>query len=166
MVEAGANQVITGAAPALLNGTSSIPPASVVWTPTQGLSNPFSLTTAANPDSSRVYYLEVTTAAGCSDVDSVRVLVVPAVFIPNSFTPNNDGTNDQWRIPALAAYPTCEVEIFNRYGQRIFYSRGYTSPWDGTFQQKAQPVGNYVYVIRLNNGRQLQPFRGNLLLLR
>lgn len=166
VVDAGPNQVITGAAPALLNGTSSVASSLVVWTPPNGLDNPFSLTTPANPDSTTVYYLEVTTDAGCSDFDSVRVLVIPAVFIPNSFTPNNDGKNDQWRIPALIAYPNCEVEIFNRYGQKVFYSRGYSTPWDGTYQRQAQPVGNYVYVIRLNNGRQLQPYSGNLLLLR
>jgi gliding motility-associated-like protein len=53
-----------------------------------------------------------------------------------------------WEIRSLSAYLANTVEIFNRYGQRVFYSRGYAKPWDGG----SLPLGVYYYVIDLKNG--------------
>lgn len=67
--------------------------------------------------------------------------------IPSAFTPNGDGINDLWDIKGLFYYPTCKVEIFNRYGQAIYQSTGYNKPWDGTFNGKPLPLGTYYYMI-------------------
>ena len=50
-------------------------------------------------------------------------------------------------VTYLNSYPGCVVEIFNRNGQRVFQSTGYSKPWDGTFNGKPLPVGTYYYVI-------------------
>ena len=71
------------------------------------------------------------------------------VKIPNAFSPNNDGINDTWKILAIETYPNPEVTIFNRYGQTIFRSKGYSKPWDGTFNGKKLPTGTYYYIIDL-----------------
>ena len=50
-------------------------------------------------------------------------------------------------------YPDLEVAIYNRWGEKLFYSKGYDDPWDGTFQignGKALPAGTYYYVIIAN----------------
>jgi gliding motility-associated-like protein len=68
---------------------------------------------------------------------------------PNAFSPNADGTNDAWIIPTLLSYPDCTVQIFNRNGESVFRSNGYSKPWDGNHKGKPLPAGTYYYVIGL-----------------
>lgn len=68
---------------------------------------------------------------------------------PNAFSPNNDGSNDTWIIASLDNYPGCTLQVYNRHGQSVFSSRGYTTPWDGTRKGKQLPAGTYYYVIGL-----------------
>lgn len=86
------------------------------------------------------------------------------IFIPNAFTPNNDGLNDTWKIPALTAQPLAEVKVFNRYGQLVFYNKGYTKQWDGKFNGIMQPIGAYAYTIDTKNGLPL--YSGLIMLIR
>jgi gliding motility-associated-like protein len=75
--------------------------------------------------------------------------------VPNAFSPNADGINDYWRIMYLESYPGAVVEVFNRYGQSVFSSTGYSVDWDGTYQSKALPIGTYYYIINPKNGRKI-----------
>jgi gliding motility-associated-like protein len=89
---------------------------------------------------------------GCTDT-AVRayVMVLPdkALDIPNAFSPNGDGINDRWDIAGLMGSTDCEVEVFNRWGQKVYAStHGYASPWDGKFNGKPVPVASYYYVIK------------------
>lgn len=88
-------------------------------------------------------------------------------LIPTVISPNNDGLNDVWEldfIPLL--YPNASVEIFNEWGQSLFYSDGYTVPWNGTFKGEAVPDGSYFYVIRLNADVSPDLYKGVLTILR
>jgi gliding motility-associated-like protein len=99
-----------------------------------------------------VYYIKGTTAAGCSAVSAVNVVINPPINAPNVFSPNNDGVHDSWTIPALQLYPACRVEVFDRYGHSIFQSTGYTKNWDGKdLSGRPIPQGVYYYVIKLSN---------------
>ncbi|NOT52613.1 MAG: T9SS type B sorting domain-containing protein [Chitinophagaceae bacterium] len=129
-------------------------PVTYLWTPALYLSNP----NIANPVVSglpddRIYTLLVTSDKGCSATDIVFVKLLRRIEIPNIFSPNGDGIHDTWMIQYLDSYPGCTVEIFNRYGQRIFQSEGYSKPWDGTINGKPVPVGTYYYIINPKNGR-------------
>ncbi|HAI84549.1 MAG TPA: hypothetical protein DCL43_12865, partial [Chitinophagaceae bacterium] len=73
--------------------------------------------------------------------------------IPTAFSPNGDGINDTWIIKYLESYPGCTVEVFNRYGQSVFSSRGYATPWNGTYNGAVLPVGTYYYIVDPKNGR-------------
>lgn len=88
---------------------------------------------------------------GCEDT-AVRqfIMVLPdkVLIIPNVFSPNGDGTNDTWEIAGLRNVANCSVEIFNRYGQQVYNSHGYSNPWDGTWKGKQVPVGTFYYVIK------------------
>jgi gliding motility-associated-like protein len=75
--------------------------------------------------------------------------------IPNIFSPNGDGVHDKWVIDYLDSYSGCTVDIFNRYGQRIFHSEGYANPWDGTINGQPVPVGTYYYIVNPKNGRKI-----------
>lgn len=70
--------------------------------------------------------------------------------IPNTISPNGDGINDYWNIKELENYPGAEVEVFNRYGQQVFYSKGYARPFDGTSNSKPLTAGVYYYIINLH----------------
>jgi gliding motility-associated-like protein len=74
------------------------------------------------------------------------------ITIPNAFTPNGDNINDTWNIKSIEAYPHCTVDIFNRYGVKLFSSIGYPIPWDGRYNGKPVPAGTYYYIINLKNG--------------
>lgn len=74
--------------------------------------------------------------------------------IPTAFTPNGDSHNEKWEIDLKGLYPQAEIEIFDRYGRRVFYSKGYDESqyWDGTYNGKELPMDAYYYVINLKNG--------------
>lgn len=81
----------------------------------------------------------------------VNIVPSPVVSVPNTFTPNGDGVNDNWDIPDLRVYPNCLVTIFTRYGVLIYQSKGYSKAWDGTYKGSQLPMSTYYYVIDLGN---------------
>ena len=104
---------------------------------------PISISGAASPNYTFVYIGGVLT---------VNALPNAILVVPNTFTPNGDGINDTWNLPALLAYPNCTVNIYDRYGQMVFRSIGYAIPWDGRYNSKNVPTGVYYYIIdRKNN---------------
>jgi gliding motility-associated-like protein len=84
--------------------------------------------------------------------------------IANTFTPNNDGINDYWRIENIESYTTAIVQVFSRDGQLVFESKGYVLPFDGNLNGKALPVGSYYYIINLGRGCNI--ISGSLTLIR
>jgi len=107
------------------------------------------------------------TIDGCTDSLSQKYyMVIPdkTLDIPNAFSPNGDGINDRWEIKALSGYPDCTVEVFNRWGQAVYSSKGYRSPWDGRYKSDLLPVATYYYVITSTPGAS--PYKGWVVLLR
>ncbi len=126
---------------------------SFLWTPSAGLSTATILNPIASPANPVLYKITaVDRANGCTATDSVWIKTVSTIYVPNAFTPNNDGLNDVWRIPALEAYPQARVMVFNRYGQKIYESTGGGQPWDGKLNGEQQPNGVYVYIIQPEPG--------------
>jgi gliding motility-associated-like protein len=115
-------------------------------------------------DIDRFYTLTVTDSRGCQTTDTVYIKVSPNIKLPNTFTPNGDGINDTWEIDGLSAYTQATVDIFNRYGQKLFHSVGYPIPWDGTYNGKPLPTGVYYYIIdtKFNN----QVLSGDITIIR
>jgi trimeric autotransporter adhesin len=79
------------------------------------------------------------------------------VFIPNSFSPNNDGLNDVLRVYSNVI-KDMQFTVFNQWGEKIFESSNQSIGWDGTHKNKPQPSGVYIYVcnITLTNGEKIQ----------
>lgn len=69
------------------------------------------------------------------------------VFIPNAFTPNNDGKNDLFSISFPATLKNITLQVFNRGGTKVYEGRGYNITWDGSFRGVKQPSGVYVYTL-------------------
>ncbi|WP_428327563.1 gliding motility-associated C-terminal domain-containing protein [Mucilaginibacter sp.] len=121
------------------------------WTPTTALDNPNSLTPVASPTDNITYTLNVVSQNCGTSTSNVYVRVYKKITIPNTFTPNGDGINDTWNIDALVTYPESFTQIFDRYGQRVYQSQGYSKAWDGTYKGSALPTGTYYYIIDLKN---------------
>ncbi|WP_242926179.1 gliding motility-associated C-terminal domain-containing protein [Pontibacter vulgaris] len=134
------------------------------WEPTQGLSSADVANPVASPQVTTTYTVTVTTAEGCVDIDEVTVTVIPAIVAPNAFTPNRDGVNEVWEIENIENYPDVRVEIFNRWGNLVFTSNGYGTPWDGTYNGSDLPVATYYYIIYLNSSER--PISGNVTIIR
>jgi len=95
--------------------------------------------------------------------DPSGVCKINALSIPNTFTPNGDNINDTWKIPVLANYPNCTVMVYNRYGQRLYNSTGYSKPWDGTYGGKLLSNVVYYYIIKLDASSP--PISGSITIL-
>lgn len=97
------------------------------------------------------------TITGASDPNYIitylpgTLTITESYHIPNAFTPNADGINDTWHIQFLDNYQNCTVSVFNRLGQRVYFSNGYGIAWDGNYNGQALPAGTYYYVIDLKN---------------
>lgn len=137
-----------------------------LWTPPTGLNADDILNPVTTPVNPMLYtIMAVNKTNGCVAYDSVAVKIVTAIYVPNAFTPNGDRVNDVWRIPALQSYPDAVVVIYNRYGQKIFESKGYHLPWDGTFKGSKQPMGSYVYLIK-PSANAVEYLKGTVTLIR
>lgn len=147
---AGPDQVISPGQTAILNGSGG---GAYSWVPTSSLSDNNTATTFATPGATTVYTLTVT-VNGCTDQDNVTVFVVEPINVPNTFTPNGDGTNDIWEIRNIEDFPNAKVTVYDRWGQKVFNTVGYTNAnaWDGTNHGLNLPAAVYYYVIDLNNG--------------
>jgi gliding motility-associated-like protein len=103
-------------------------------------------TTAMTADTSIRYTVVVVSPNGCSQTKTIRLGVLqPIVEYPNAFTPNNDGANDSFGLAVLEGIAIVEsMEIFNRWGQKIYESQEPDARWDG----RDAPSDIYVYKIR------------------
>lgn len=136
------------------------------WTPSFTVSNTNSLITSVNPPQSQVYTLHVESIHGCgADTDDMLVKVYDKVLVPNAFSPNGDGINDTWIVEPLEFFEESVTTVYNRYGQPVFVSKGYSKPWDGTHNGKPVPVGTYYYVIDLKTNKE-PPITGSVLIIR
>lgn len=151
-VSAGTDKVIRLYETVILNDVVADPDVQYQWSPAAGLSDYSIKNPVFNGTASQTYTLTVTNKWGCISTDQVFVKVLEPIIIPNTFTPNGDGSNDLWNIAQLKNYTEATVNVYNRYGVKLFYSQGYDQPWDGTYQGVEVPAGTYYYVIDTKMG--------------
>ncbi len=152
VADAGKTVKILEGQTAKLNGTVGGDNISYYWTPTTYLDNPLSLTPVTSSPSDITYTLHTQSEVNCGEAtSSVFVRVYKTLTVVNTFTPNGDGINDYWDIKNIDDYPNAEVNVYDRYGQVVFKSIGYSKPWDGTYNGKKAPVGTYYYIIDLKD---------------
>ncbi|AMP96990.1 hypothetical protein AY601_0017 [Pedobacter cryoconitis] len=134
------------------------------WSPSTGLDRDDIPNPVASPSRDVTYQLTVTTSQGCSATDDVFIYVLQNPEIPNTFTPNGDGINDEWNIKYLSSYPQATINVFNRYGGKVYSGTGAAKNWDGKYNGEYVPVGVYYYLIDPKNGRKV--LSGSLTVLR
>jgi gliding motility-associated-like protein len=131
---------------------------SYTWNPKDYMDNPVSHTpTVTFPDYGNfseysVYSVTGITREGC--IENSRITIdVGRIVVPTGFTPNGDGKHDKWIIDNAELYPNIVVEVFNRWGEKVFESKGYNKDiaFDGKRNGRNLPSGTYYYIITINN---------------
>lgn len=102
---------------------------------------------------SSTYFVEYQLGICKSAKVPVKVHVADeGLAINNTITPNGDGINDYWILTSISNYPSSKIEIYNRYGQKVFQSKGYVTPFNGVVNGTELPSGTYYYTIELRSG--------------
>jgi gliding motility-associated-like protein len=142
------------------------------WSPNDSLDNSAVTNPIANPAQTTVYTVTVTDMNGCSKSDTVLIRVShldcdePFVYIPNAFTPNSDGINDQFRLRSKIL-ESMLLRVYDRWGELLFETTKLDEGWDGTFRGKPCDPGVYVFYVEAVCFNK-QPFtrKGNVTLMR
>jgi gliding motility-associated-like protein len=126
--------------------------ANIIWQPSNGLSCSDCVTPNASPVQSIYYIATATSDSGCIANDRVNITVIPkyVIFIPNVFTPNGDGNNDFFEVFGnKEAWKQFEVQVFDRWGEKVYESNDMNFKWDGVFKGKILQPAVFVYVIHI-----------------
>lgn len=140
------------------------------WSPTTGLSCSDCKNPDASPTATTTYYISVTDTNECSNFDSVTVFIKEIecgeVFLPNAFSPNNDGENDLECIFGNCIQ-TMHLSIYNRWGERVFETDKPKECWDGTYKGKVMNTAVFVYYLNVTliTGEKINK-QGNINLIR
>lgn len=111
----------------------------------------------------------VGTIGDCTVNAPIFVHILSPISIYNALTPNGDNIDDTWTITGIdrPVFEAAVVSVFDRWGQQVFKSLGYRTPWDGTNNGKYLPTGAYYYVIELNTyNLYIPPYVGIVSILR
>ncbi|NOT92908.1 gliding motility-associated C-terminal domain-containing protein [Ferruginibacter sp.] len=119
----------------------------ITWQPTTNslLRNK---TLVAYPTQTTVYSINAERLPNCTLSKTSEVVIKncpTTVFIPNSFTPNNDNKNDIFKPAVSQPLPFYHLQIFNRYGQPVFETTDQQNGWNGMYKGSKQPMGGYIY---------------------
>jgi gliding motility-associated-like protein len=88
-----------------------------------------------------------------SDTVIITTKAGDTLYVPSAFTPNGDGKNDTFK--ALGVVADYSMEIFNRWGERVFTTNNLQSGWDGNYKGVIQPNGMFVYLIRYQTNQHI-----------
>ena len=155
-------------------GSNYDPNAHYLWTPAFGLS----CYTCPNPivkiNSTASYNVLVTVninGNNCTADTNITVTVIPNynIFIPNTFSPNGDGNNDYFQLFGnLPAMKFIDMQVFDRWGEKVFESNDIYFKWDGNYKGKPVPPGVLVYTLRVvfDDDHTEKLFTGSLTVLR
>ena len=116
---------------------------------------------------SGTYWASITNSCGTVS-DSIKVDFEPCdLYFPSGFTPNDDGRNDIARaVGDLGMYRNYSLSIYNRFGQRVFYTEDIYSGWDGVFNGVKQDIGTFYYMIFYTLEGNRRMMKGDITLIR
>ncbi len=121
------------------------------WSPTIGISCSTCSSAVVAPPVDVRYSVVAVDANGCRDTVLIPIIVQgPVIFVPNVFTPNGDNNNDFFQIFGnLKPLRFLEIQVFNRWGEKVFESNDHHFKWDGTYKGVLQNPGVYVWTLKL-----------------
>ncbi len=126
---------------------SSAYPIKYNWSPVVSISSSTDSIISVNPIETLDYIIQVTSPVGCLASDTITITVFDRMYIPDAFSPNGDGINDRLIIQN-GELQIKKIQIFNRWGEVVYASTGYSIPWDGLYLSEKLPNGIYIYKIK------------------
>ena len=113
----------------------------------------------------------VTTDSGCTDVAYNTIYITPvySLYVPNAFTPNNNGKNETFNAMAEGYIPdTYEMRIYNRWGEEVFRTKSFDANWDGRRNGVECEGGVYSYMIKIRSAQDYREkyLKGRITLVR
>ncbi len=145
-----------------------------LWSPATGLSCTNCSNPSAGPNFNTFYQVAFTDVNGCTNFGSILVQVLcqnSNLFIPNTFSPNGDGSNDKFYPRGVGLDRVKVLRIFNRWGEVVFEKRDFpindaNAGWDGTYKGKKPQADVYVFQAEVfcQNGEIIK-LNGNIALI-
>lgn len=111
----------------------------------------------------------LTISDGCteeSDQVFLQLISCCEVFVPNVFSPNFDGTNDDFLTFSNCDFPAFNLKVFNRWGAEVFQTNDQYRAWNGRFKGKDAQQGVYVWLMQYNDGVADQVLSGSVTLVK
>jgi gliding motility-associated-like protein len=120
-----------------------------LWVPSLGLSDPLIAEPVLESTTDTIYYVMIKNKFGCELTDSIRVKYYtgPDIYVPNAFSPNQDGKNDIFKPIPVGISTMSYFRVFDRYGQLVFETRTPNQGWDGNIHGLPSPEGAYVWEV-------------------
>ena len=153
----------------------STSPGTYLWDKPKFLTNHKTQNPIASPDETTMFYVDFTDLNGCKNTDSIKIIVKevicgdPFIYVPNAFTPNNDGKNDYFKpYYPLSLVTEIFFAVYDRWGNIVFQTEDIKAKgWDGTYKGEKLTSDVYVYYLRARclNGEEYS-HKGNVTLLR
>jgi len=145
------------------------------WSPPDFLNIAFSPSPISTPPSTITYVVTITdTGEGgfCAKSDSVTIFVFesvcgePTIFVPNAFSPNGDGENDELFVRGNNI-TDLKFSVFNRWGEKVFETTDQSRGWDGKYKGELANPAVFVYQLEVICGDGQEYFsKGNVTLIR
>jgi gliding motility-associated-like protein len=148
---------------------------SVTWTPSTAIVSRNYPSIRVQPNQAVEYTVEVKNEGGCTAQDKVSVFVLcnnANVFMPNTFSPNGDGTNDIFYPRGSGVFKILNLKVFNRWGQLVYYrsninANDASAGWDGTYKGNQLSPDVFIYVMQvICDNNSVLTFKGNIALIK
>ena len=174
-VTAGANQTINVGQTITLTPIISTDVTDVKWTPTSWVVSSITPSITVKPNLETQYKVTVKNLGGCTASSLVNIYVLcdgSNIFIPNTFSPNGDGSNDVFYPRGTGLFTIKQARIFNRWGEEVFARYSFKANdanlgWDGTFKGQKMSTDVYVYMIEIQcDNNSTLTYKGNIALIR
>lgn len=140
------------------------------WDPIVQINNHETANPIVNPIKPTMYYVTGRNSQGCSNRDSIWVDInyKGNLFVPNAFTPNGDGLNDEFGIINILYEKLQNFQIFDRYGHLVFQTQDPNKKWNGKYDNgKDAPIDVYYYIIQIGYyNNDIETYKGDVSLLR
>jgi gliding motility-associated-like protein len=119
-----------------------------IWTPATGLNDPNIQNPVAVTDHDITYTVKAISPGGCAGLASIRIKIFagPAIYVPNAFTPNQDGHNDILKAIPIGIKEFKYFNVYNRWGQSVFKTKDPGKGWDGKLNGIPQEPGGFTWI--------------------
>ena len=121
----------------------------VLWNPKNNLDNATRFTPIFKGNTEQLFTIDIKTKTGCVTTDTQMVKLVKniEIFVPNAFTPNGDGVNDNLKPVFFGIKQLNYFRVFNRWGQLFYQTQTLKQGWNGTFKNAKQEMQTVIWVL-------------------